>query len=403
MVIVNTKIAREAICHNSLLFFQYIRIPILFVTLIITLLLFTLGGQSAFSQCDELCLNEKGVSQAKISSQEVGAGYKESAAFYSQTTMITRLNRDLPVFGVYEVSNEHKSGVFTGERLSISPGLSDLLAFNDRENSGDVMAVNDTEANSSPYTTTTKDWEFIVFPYLWMLGINGKVGVKGRTLNVDASFSDLAKNLDFAAEVHIEVWKRNFGIFVDSTYAALSMSHGVTLQRVPVSINVNLKSYFLLLEVGGLYRVGTWPVGSPYNSFVQKVKPAVTLELLAGVRLWYLKNDLDIKGSSGIISKDVDASEQWQDLFVGGRVGLELIKKLQLVLRSDIGGFGASFSSKISWNIAAYLTYELPWYRITPVIGYRALYDDYENGSGNNRFEWKTWTYGPQIGIGFSF
>jgi len=82
---------------------------------------------------------------------------------------------------------------------------------------------------------------------------------------------------------------------------------------------------------------------------------------------------------------------------------LELIKKLFFQLRSDIGGFGASFSSDISWNIAAYLGHELPWYRITPYIGYRGLYDDFDDGSGNDRFEWKTWTYGPQIGIGFRF
>jgi hypothetical protein len=340
----------------------------------------------------------------------VDAGYQGSDTVYYEPKGMTRLNRDLLVSGVYGVSNEHKSGAFAGERLSVSSSMSDLLALDeadsnstDSENFGGIFAANDVETNPSTHNSSPKDWEFIIIPYLWMLGIKGDVGVGRITTDVDASFSDLAKNLDFAAEAHIEVWKRNFGMFIDFTYSKLSDSQGFTLQRIPASFNINLDAYFVLLEVGGLYRVGTWPVGSPYNNFVQKAKPNVTLELLAGGRYWYIKTDLDIKGPLGILPLEIDVSEQWLDLFVGGRVKLELIKKLQFVLRSDIGGFGASFSSNISWNIAAYLGYELPWYRITPIIGYRALYVDYENGSGNDRFEYKTWTYGPQIGIGFSF
>jgi hypothetical protein len=355
-------------------------------------------------------LHEQDTSQTKIPSAGIDAGYHGLGTAYFEPEGQARLNRDLLVSGVYGLSNEHKSGVFAGERLSVSSGLEDLVALNEAdsadgegENLGDVIAEDEAETNSSPYSSTTKDWEFIIIPYLWMLGIKGDVGVGRITTDVDASFSDLAENLDFAAEAHIEVWKRNFGMFIDFTYSKLSDSQGFTLQRIPASFNINLDAYFILLEVGGLYRVGTWPVGSPYNNFVQKVKPNVTLELLAGGRYWYIKTDLDINGPLGILPPEIDVSEQWLDLFVGGRVKLELIKKLQFVLRSDIGGFGASFSSDISWNIAAYLAYELPWYRITPIIGYRALYDDYEDGSGNNRFEWKTWTYGPQIGIGFIF
>ncbi|MCI0454252.1 MAG: hypothetical protein L0Y68_04555 [Candidatus Dadabacteria bacterium] len=355
-------------------------------------------------------MQEQKISQIKISSAGLDEEHWESATSYFEPKGMTGLNRNLLVSGVYGVSNEHKPGVFANDRLSISPDVSDLVALNDIDstdtvggNSGDFYAANDEETNPSTHNSNPKDWEFIIISYLWMLGIKGDVGVERITTDVDASFSDLAKNLDFAAEAHIEVWKRNFGMFIDFTYSKLSNSEGVTLQRIPASFNINLDAYFLLLEVGGLYRVGTWPVGSPYNNFVQKAKPNVTLELLAGGRYWYLKTDLDIKGPLGILPPEVDASEQWLDLFVGARVKLELIKKLQFHLRSDIGGFGASFSSDISWNIAAYLGYELPWYRITPIIGYRALYVDYENGSGNDRFEYKTWTYGPQIGIAFIF
>ena len=62
-----------------------------------------------------------------------------------------------------------------------------------------------------------------------------------------------------------------------------------------------------------------------------------------------------------------------------------------------------SLSSSFYWNIVSLIAYELPWYTITPSIGYQALNDDYYNGSGNNRFENNAWMHGPVIGVAFRF
>lgn len=64
---------------------------------------------------------------------------------------------------------------------------------------------------------------------------------------------------------------------------------------------------------------------------------------------------------------------------------------------------GLGFSSDFSWNIVSVIAYELPWYRITPIIGYRALYDDYSDGSGNDRFAYNAWLHGPVLGVAFRF
>jgi len=80
-----------------------------------------------------------------------------------------------------------------------------------------------------------------------------------------------------------------------------------------------------------------------------------------------------------------------------------LYKKLTFEVRRDIVGFGLGLSSDFSWNIVSLIAYELPWYTITPSIGYQALNDDYSNGSGNNRFEYNAWMTGPVIGVAFRF
>jgi len=82
---------------------------------------------------------------------------------------------------------------------------------------------------------------------------------------------------------------------------------------------------------------------------------------------------------------------------------LSLYKKLTFEVRRDIVGFGLGLSSDFSWNIVSVIAYELPWYTITPFIGYRSLMVGYSKGSGNNRFENNTWMNGPVLGIAFRF
>jgi hypothetical protein len=160
-------------------------------------------------------------------------------------------------------------------------------------------------------------------------------------------------------------------------------------------VDLELKEF--LLEFGGFYRLGTWPIGSSHN------EPSITLDALAGGRYTHLDVEINIDSALPIIPSDVDGDQDWLDLFVGGRMILNPTEKLTFVLRSDIGGFDFGFSSDIAWNLVSWIGYELPWYRITPIIGYRVLYTDYDDGSGDDRFVYDTWTYGPLLGLAFRF
>ncbi|MEW6143569.1 MAG: hypothetical protein AB1598_00980 [Thermodesulfobacteriota bacterium] len=300
---------------------------------------------------------------------------------------------------------------WVNERLNDESGLSWLdggsyrIAFSDGGDSSEAAGNETLYAQADETTTDTtyieapsKEWHFSIIPYLWMMGINGKVGVKGRTANVDVSFSQIFENLDFAAEVHMEAWRERFGFFIDATYSKIALTKNVSL-RQDRTLNIKNVSQFFLGEFGGFYRVGTWPIGTVSSE--SKTKTSITFDLLGGGRYWWLEDEIDLRGPLGQ-NPEFSGSESWFDFIVGARAKLD-INKFFIALRSDIGGFGFGFSSDISWNIAGYIGYELPWYKITPIIGYRALYDKYSNGSGNNRFLWDAWMYGPQIGIGFQF
>jgi hypothetical protein len=262
-----------------------------------------------------------------------------------------------------------------------------------------LLAAEDAGADTTYVEAPSNKWHFAIIPYLWMMGINGKTAIKGRTANVDVTFSDIFTNLDFAAEVHIEAWRDRFGFFIDTSFAKIALKKDVDL-RFDNTLSAKFISKFFLGEFGGFYRAGTWPIGSGTGSYENKTNTSLTLDLIGGGRYWYLKNEVDLKGPVGL-NPNFSQSENWFDFIVGGRANLA-INKFFIQLRSDIGGFGLGFSSDISWNIAGYIGYELP-HGITPIIGYRALYDKYSNGSGDNRFLWDAWIYGPQIGVGFQF
>jgi hypothetical protein len=115
-----------------------------------------------------------------------------------------------------------------------------------------------------------------------------------------------------------------------------------------------------------------------------------------------MSTDVDIK-LKNTTPTHVGGDKDWLDLFVGGRLIADLTKNVPFSLRTDIGGFGFGFSSDIAWNLVSYIGYKLPWYGITPAIGYRVLYVDYKDGSGNNRFVYDTWTHGPILGLAFQF
>ena len=62
-----------------------------------------------------------------------------------------------------------------------------------------------------PNPTESDEWRFSITPYLWAIGMNGDMTVKGVESDVDVDFSDILSNLDIALEAHFEVWKGKWG------------------------------------------------------------------------------------------------------------------------------------------------------------------------------------------------
>ncbi len=82
---------------------------------------------------------------------------------------------------------------------------------------------------------------------------------------------------------------------------------------------------------------------------------------------------------------------------------LDLTDDLSLVFRGDIGGFGVG--SDLTWNVAGLLLYDFDLFGMDASVatGYRALYQDFEDGSGANKFAYDVTTQGPILGMVIRF
>lgn len=232
-------------------------------------------------------------------------------------------------------------------------------------------------------------WEFIVVPYLWIIGLDGDVTVKGNTSEVDVSFSDLLENLDFAGQAHLEAWKGRFGVLFDPMYAEMSADGDIG----PLDIDVDVE--FSIVELAALYRLTGRSPG-------KNEKRNLSVDVFAGGRWTYLKSELDIEGPLGIIDLTVEKSKDWLDLMIGARIIADLSERCSVVVRGDIGGFGIGSSSNFTWNAVGLIGYDVSRNK-TLYAGYRYLDVDYDDGSGTSLFEYEVTTSGPLVGLAFRF
>lgn len=146
-------------------------------------------------------------------------------------------------------------------------------------------------------------------------------------------FIDIIEASDsiFAFAGYVEARKGKWGGFADGSYINLGMDD----QSVgPLKLDITQE--IVLLDFGALYRVGKWSLADAPGGGPQYADQKWTLDLLAGGRYMSIGADFDFK-----TAPDRDRSKGWLSPIIGGRVVLDLTKRLALRVKNDIGGFGA--------------------------------------------------------------
>lgn len=227
-------------------------------------------------------------------------------------------------------------------------------------------------------------WEIKVTPYIWATALSGHATVKGHKADVDVSFSDIVDQLEGGALGQLEATKGPWSLIVQGNYLRLED----TDHQGPLDVKADGTTF--IGEFVGAYRLGRWPLGKAS----QGTAPGVAVDVLGGARYTYLDGQLKLKATVGPLSAErhFDQDKEWVDPIVGTRLIVDLTDRLFLAMRGDVGGF--SVGSNFTWNAIGVVGYSFNKH-VSAVVGYRALYQDYQDGS----FEYDVTTQGPLAGV----
>jgi hypothetical protein len=222
--------------------------------------------------------------------------------------------------------------------------------------------------------------------YSWLPWLSGDIGVKSVDIDVDVGPDDILSSLDWST---LPVWMsygelRNgrLTLFNDIMWTALEAGAGFEGFIGPDSVQVDYTQ--LTVELGAAYAV--WSQGGS------------TIDVLAGGRYWRQETDVFVGGM--VVALERSGSVDWVDPFVGARLQQTVAPGQTLLVRGDVGGFGAG--SDFSWQAMATFNMELcetGGHRIDGYLGYRALSVDYSEGA----YSYDVLQHGPIMGLTMKF
>lgn len=246
-----------------------------------------------------------------------------------------------------------------------------------------VQAQDQTDADS--------DWRFSVSPYMWALSLEGDATVKGNYSDLDVKFKDILDELNFAGMVEFEAWKGNFGFYVSGVYGNL----GNTTKINGIKIDPTIQT--LWTGAGGGYYLGTWNLGDASDGNPSTLKA----DTYFGVRYTYLDVELDFKNGP---QPDVQGDQDWFEPVLGLRTLWDLSDRWSLSVGGDVGGM--AFGSDFAWGAFGLVNYRFNLFgndNARFFVGYKAMSQDYEDGSGAKKFEWDVTAHGPVLGLTIPF
>jgi len=234
------------------------------------------------------------------------------------------------------------------------------------------------------------EWQFQVTPYLWGTALDGDVKVKGVKSSPSISFRDILENLNYSMMVEGEARKGRFGVYVNANYTALSDDNKAA------GLRIRANAQLAYAGAGAYYRLGPWSLDDEAGGS----GPQLVVDPFAGARYTYLNARLKIRNGGPQGEQD----KHWVDPIIGLRGILQITPKWSVTALGDVGGFGVG--SDLTWQAAGMVGYRFGLFgenNARFLAGYRALYQDYKDGSGSNKFEWDMTLYGPILGLALDF
>ena len=271
-------------------------------------------------------------------------------------------------------------------------------------------------------------WAFRITPYGWLTWMSGSQTVKGRTVDTNTNVFELLGESQSLIPfmVYTEArYQDRISLFVDVMYANITAGEAANRNfrvnrfvsgSIAAAASVDYEQ--LTVQFGGAYEFAELGRDRSAEGPGMAGVGQTALDLMVGGRYWYQKADLalNLNGTLGVNVGDLERSRDgsravarsgsvsWVDPFIGFRARHRLAPGQELMIEADIGGF--SIGSVFSWQSIAAYSFEFGktgGVRWAGVVGYRALYVDYVQGSGRSLFETNLLQHGPLVGLSARF
>lgn len=251
-------------------------------------------------------------------------------------------------------------------------------------------------------------WHFELTPIFWASGIDiDTTTVKGRDASADFDFDDILDNLDFGGSVQFEAWTGQWGLIVEELYIDLGLD-GDFQPRIGPRVDADLDIRLNLLEVAVTHRFDIEIGGHQPAASKDAFQPKLFVEPIAGLRYGTIKQEINLKVTSaqlpaiGETTRTFEESDWWIELFAGGRLKYGFHQNWNLILRGDLGGIKDGDETVFAWKVYAGIDYK-PWGSTSVKAGYQIYDFNYEDSSGDEKFELDAMLHGPSIGLTLYF
>jgi hypothetical protein len=239
-----------------------------------------------------------------------------------------------------------------------------------------LLILPETYAQSTAPPGSSEGWQFQVIPYLWGSSFEGRVGIGDRSADVDASFRDILRELNFAYMGAFQASRDRFVTLADVIYLNLSDERATP---GPLFSGVDAFQRTLIFQPAAGYRI----VGSE----------AAFVDVLGGIRFWHVNGEL--RFATGLLpGVDIEGNRNWVDGIFGLRGRVRLSPAWSINGYGDIGGGGSNMTYQILGTARAELGKHF-----AIVFGYRHLKVNYNKDA----FLFDNAMSGPALGFAFKF
>ncbi|MEM9063585.1 MAG: hypothetical protein AAGD13_24260 [Pseudomonadota bacterium] len=262
---------------------------------------------------------------------------------------------------------------------------------------GSVMLGSEQVAFADDHAAGDDDFEMSATLYGWGVSFSGDTAIAGNTAEVDVGFGTLLENFTGGGMADVRLQYKNFGFFLNGVLGRATATIDGTVGRFAAQANLDMRLSFI--DFGASYRFDPIPLG--FDDGTGAV-PSVSFEPYVGGR--YTNIDVNVKFAGRFLAINSTTRFEFTDPIVGLKTNWKIAGRWRGVAMADIGGFGVG--SDLSWNFIGAVGYDFSAFGerdATAFFGYRALGQDFSEGSGSTLLAWDVVAHGPIIGSAFRF